>query len=79
MEDYEYIEGTGDLDSHNGRFAITPEYQDGTYAYFLTVDETNVDNTKFPYIMGLTTRETIDTLDSFIRFITSFGSNVSKI
>ena len=61
MEDYEYIEGTGDLDSHNGRFAITPEYQDGTYAYFLTVDENNVDNTKFPYIIGLTTRETIDT------------------
>ncbi len=61
MEDYEYVEGTGDLDIHNGRFAITPEYQDGTYAYFLTVDETNVDNTKFPYIIGNTTREIIDT------------------
>jgi len=61
MEDYEYVEGTGDLDIHNGRFAITPEYQDGTYAYFLTVDENNVDNTEFPYIMGLTTREIIDT------------------
>ena len=61
MEDYEYLEGTGDLDTHNGRFAITPEYQDGTYAYFLTVDENNVDNTKFPYIIGNTTRETIDT------------------
>jgi len=61
MEDYEYIEGTGDLDTHNGRFSITPEYQDGTYAYFLTVDENNVDNTKFPYIIGNTTRETIDT------------------
>ena len=61
MEDYEYVEGTGDLDIHNGRFAITPEYQDGTYAYFLTVDENNVDNTKFPYIIGGTTRETLDT------------------
>ena len=61
MEDYEYIEGTGDLDLHNGRFAITPEYQDGTYAYFLTVDETNTDITKFPFIVGLKTRETIDT------------------
>ena len=61
MEDYEYVEGTGDLDIHNGRFAITPEYQDGTYAYFLTVDETDVSVTKFPYIIGTTTRETIDT------------------
>ena len=61
MEDYEYVEGTGDLDLHNGRFAITPEYQDGTYAYFLTVDETNTDITKFPFIIGLKTRETIDT------------------
>ena len=61
MEDYEYVEGTGDLDIHNGRFAITPEYQDGTYAYFLTVDETNVNLTKFPFIIGNTTRETIDT------------------
>ena len=61
MEDYEYLEGTGDLDEHNGRYTITPEYQDGTYAYFLTVDENNVDNTKFPYIIGLTTREIIET------------------
>ena len=61
MEDYEYVEGTGDLDLHNGRFAITPEYQDGTYAYFLTVDETNTDITKFPFIVGLKTREIIDT------------------
>jgi len=61
MEDYEYVEGTGDLDIHNGRFAITPEYQDGTYAYFLTVDESDVDVTKFPFIIGNTTRETLDT------------------
>ena len=61
MEDYEYVEGVGDLDIHNGRFAITPEYQDGTYAYFLTVDESDVDVTKFPFIIGNTTRENIDT------------------
>ena len=61
MEDFEYVEGTGDLDIHNGRFAITPEYQDGTYAYFLTVDESDVDVTKFPFIIGNTTREVIDT------------------
>jgi len=61
MEDWEYVEGVGDLDIHNGRFAITPEYQDGTYAYFLTVDESDPDITKFPFIIGNTTRETIDT------------------
>jgi len=61
MEDYEYVDGTGDLDIHNGRFGITPEYPDGTYAYFLTVDPDNVNNVKFPFILGSKTRELIDT------------------
>ena len=57
--DWEYVEGTGTLDYHNGRFCVTPEYPDGTYAYFLSVDDQN--DAKFPYMVGLTTRETIDT------------------
>ena len=61
MEDYEYVEGSGDLDIHNGRYCITPEYQDGTYAYFLTVDPDDNDITRFPFIIGTSTRETIDT------------------
>ena len=28
--------GNGDLDEHNGRFCITPEFPEGTYAYFAT-------------------------------------------
>ncbi|MDA7885977.1 YHYH protein [Pirellulales bacterium] len=36
IQDYEFAEGTGDLDECNGRFCITPEFLDGTYAYFLT-------------------------------------------
>ena len=36
--DFEYIAGLGDLDSRNGRFCITPEYPNGTYAYFMTLD-----------------------------------------
>ncbi|MDF1657569.1 MAG: YHYH protein [Verrucomicrobiales bacterium] len=36
FEDYEFIPGSGDLDECNGRFCITPDYPDGTYAYFLT-------------------------------------------
>lgn len=36
VRDYEYVQGTGDLDECNGRFAVTPEYPEGTYAYFMT-------------------------------------------
>ncbi|MCP5538788.1 MAG: YHYH protein [Akkermansiaceae bacterium] len=36
VQDYEYVEGSGDLDECNGRFCVTPEFPDGTYAYFLT-------------------------------------------
>lgn len=36
VQDYEFVEGSGDLDECNGRFCITPEFPEGTYAYFLT-------------------------------------------
>jgi len=36
VRDYEYVAGSGDLDACNGRTTITPEFPDGTYAYFLT-------------------------------------------
>ena len=35
-EDYEYIEGSGDLDECNGRFAVTPEFPEGIYHYYAT-------------------------------------------
>lgn len=38
VQDYEYVEGLGDLDECNGRFCVTPEFPEGTYAYFLTED-----------------------------------------
>ena len=38
--DFEYIPGYGDLDERNGRFCVTPEYPNGTYAYFMTLDST---------------------------------------
>jgi len=34
--DYQYVPGMSTLDECNGRFARTPEYPDGTYAYYLT-------------------------------------------
>ncbi len=36
--DYEFVEGSGTLDECNGRFCITPEFPEGTYAYFLTTE-----------------------------------------
>ncbi|MFT4778690.1 MAG: hypothetical protein ACJAU0_002060 [Flavobacteriales bacterium] len=53
-EDYEFIANAADdyLDEHNGRFCITPEYPDGTYAYFCTVDENW--NSAYPYAVGPT-------------------------
>tara|TARA_B100000579_G_scaffold424503_1_gene428992 strand:+ start:6280 stop:14463 length:8184 start_codon:yes stop_codon:yes gene_type:complete len=62
IEDFTYIEGFGDLDEHNGRFAATPEYPNGVYAYYTTVDQNLTNNPsdpfngarkpKFPYIVG---------------------------
>lgn len=42
IEDYYYVEGAGSLDACNGKDTVTPEYPNGTYAYFIT-DE-------FPYV-----------------------------
>jgi YHYH protein/Secretion system C-terminal sorting domain len=57
IEDYEYVPGSGDLDEHNGRFCITNEYPNGTYAYFTTLDwVTDHYGTSikpvFPYVIG---------------------------
>ena len=62
MQDWEYAEGLGNLDYHNGRFCITPEYPNGTYAYFLSTELDSEQNLvpMFPYMVGLTTREAID-------------------
>ena len=54
-EDYEYVSHTGDatyLDVHNGRFCITPEYPNGIYCYFATVDANH--NSAYPYVVGPT-------------------------
>ena len=53
-EDYEYITPVSDdyLDAHNGRFCVTPEYPQGIYCYFATVDENW--NSAYPYVVGPT-------------------------
>ncbi len=53
-EDYEFVTHPEPeyLDVHNGRFCVTPEYPQGTYAYFCTVDEDW--NSAYPYAVGPT-------------------------
>jgi hypothetical protein len=59
LEDYNYV-GNGDLDIHNGRYCKTPEYPDGVYAYFATINSTiessgplnGYRKPVFPYVIG---------------------------
>ena len=51
IEDYEYVEGLGNLDRYNGRYCVTPEYPNGVYAYFCTIDGVS-GKPKFPYFIG---------------------------
>ena len=37
-QDFEYIEGYGDLDECNGRIGVTPEFPEGIYYYMVTDD-----------------------------------------
>jgi hypothetical protein len=54
IEDYEWKPsvntGKTELDENNGRFCVTPDYPNGVYAYFLTIDSNNIP--VFPYILG---------------------------
>ena len=54
-EDYEFMAHPSDqsyLDAHNGRFCVTPEYPNGIYCYFATVDANH--NSAYPYAVGPT-------------------------
>jgi hypothetical protein len=55
INDHEYQVGTGTLDEYNGRFAKTPEYPLGTYAYHLSVDASL--QPVYPYIVGPSTKQ----------------------
>ena len=47
---WKYIGVVGSLDAYNGKFAVTPEYPNGTYAYFMT--ETAAGVPVYPYVIG---------------------------
>lgn len=73
-EDYEFIQGSGMLDIHNGRECVTPEYPNGTYAYFATIDTDG--NSVFPYIIGPTYYGIVET-DNFGSQGTTNSTNVT--
>ena len=50
INDYVYSHKSGSLDENNGRFCITPDFPDGTYAYFITINSSQVP--QFPYVLG---------------------------
>jgi len=63
VEDYTHFEVNDEtvLDKNNGRFCVTPEFPNGTYAYFATINPANVDSSGafvgykrpvFPYLIG---------------------------
>lgn len=52
VEDYYFVANSGDLDVHNGRFCITPEYPSGIYAYFVTINDTLAP--VYPFVLGPT-------------------------
>ena len=53
INDYTF-DNSGDLDNHNGRFCKTPEFPNGVYAYFATLDDN--ENPQYPYFIGKTYR-----------------------
>ena len=59
VEDFKFT-NSGDLDVHNGRFCVTPDYPEGTYAYFTSLESfvessgpfKNYKKPQFPYVIG---------------------------
>jgi hypothetical protein len=63
IQDYSYFEVSDEtvLDKNNGRFCITPEYPNGAYVYFATINNSDADSSGtfsgykspvFPYLIG---------------------------
>jgi len=50
VEDYEFVGGK-DLDEYNGRYCVTPEFPNGVYAYFASLNTTTL-SPSFPYFIG---------------------------
>ena len=47
---WKFLGKKGSLDAYNGKFAVTPEYPNGTYAYYMIEDSSG--NPVYPYAIG---------------------------
>ena len=62
IEDYHFDESIGDLDENNGRYCYTPEFPEGTYAYFSTLGDDGLP--AFPYcVYNLKDKLILDNID----------------
>ena len=76
VEDYQFTNG-GDLDEKNGRYGKTPEFPNGVYAYYATINSSG--NTVFPYFIGNEYHsETLDENDSLDQSFDFVSSNVLR-
>lgn len=78
-EDYEFVSHGGQedyLDIHNGRVCVTPEYPNGIYCYFTTVNEEW--NSAYPYVVGPTFYgvKTAAKVTTIFETVTTYTSNV---
>jgi len=74
IDDYKFI-GTGDLDEYNGRFCVTPDFPNGTYAYFSTIivnssgggqnTPSGISVPAYPYLIGDKFKD-VPILDNFL-------------
>jgi hypothetical protein len=56
-QDFTFVSGYGTLDQYNGRFAVTPEFPSGTYAYYTTFSDEALQIPAYPYIFGRSTKQ----------------------
>ena len=79
VEDYTFND-SGNLDIHNGRFCKTPEFPNGTYAYFVGIKTDTATNTltpAYPYFIGNTYRSVYE--EENITLDQSFDFNNSNL
>ena len=79
VDDYQFVDN-GDLDVHNGRYCVTPDFPNGTYAYFVGIKTDALNNLvpTFPYFIGDTYRSKVIE-DNFLNLNQSFDFNNSNL
>ena len=73
INDYVF-NNSGDLDEFGGRYCVTPQYPDGTYAYFYSVDvdSSGVAEPKYPYLLGPSFKDLPEEENFFVNFNQDF-------